>query len=403
MAEYLVVGHISMIVTSLVTLFARFKKLNSNIALNYSTYLLVFAVFYFCVPALITTVTKTSLVGSSQSTIEYASLSALYFTIVFFIFFYFSTRKATHTFNIRNDASWSFNLIPLTFAVLIGFYVLFFLIKDAAYLIEIYNNRRLQADYDNYLIQVFKVYFFSKFQLMCIAFLVLTTKNLKYFALFTPFLMLDILLSGRDLIFSFIIVMTLMYGFLQKRVYIRYLMIILSLLILMGVLRSNAVLEWSDFAMVLGEFSMTWSTTHLIIDSDIINDWKALFVFSILKIFPLGLYEIFFGEYVHYHAVITNDNPFAWGLSGSVISEALSFKSNFLLILTPFIICIYGWLINFLLRINTISTKIVFIMAIVHIHPLIRFTFYEHIMYPFYLIIFFGFWIIFYDFKRYQR
>ena len=403
MTDYIVVGHFMVVMVSIVLLCARFQVRNSALFLNYSTYLIVFGIFYISLPSIITTVTGVSLVGSSKNTIEYAAIVGLYFNCIFFLFFYFSTKKPSHIFEIQPGIAPTYKLFAIAASAFIGLYVLFFLLKDAPQLMDIYNNRRLQANYDNLLIQTFKVYFFSKIQIICISFLILTTKNMKYLGFFAPFLVLDIVLSGRDLIFSFMVLAIVLSGLLQRNINIAYLLGVTIVLLLMGVLRSNNVLEWSDAEMAVGEFMYTWTTTHLIIESDAVNDWQSMFVFSSFKIFPGGTYEALFGPYKHYHHVIVDGNPFLWGLAGSVVSEALSFKSYLAIMVVPLIMVAYGCLINSLLRINLVFTKILFLLSILYIHPIVRFTFFEHILYPFYLVLFFGFWIIFYDLRRLYR
>lgn len=403
MNEYLELLHYIyiLIFLSLFLLLNRFQRKNSELFLDYSTYLLIFGLLYFFVPSIVTLSSGISLVGSSVEAIEYTAFLGIYFNSIFLLFFYLSTknRKCNLAFNFHTSNSFTKRLLVFL-ASLIALYVIFILAKDSIYLIDIYNNRRLQADYDHILMSVFKIYFLSKIQIIFILYLFFTTKKMRYLIYFAPFLLVDIVLSGRDLLFSFMLLTIIMLAFLQSKLQIKYLLLPVFVLIAFGVLRSNNMLEWSDIEMVLGEFNYTWATTHIIYDTNIVNDWKLMFVYSIFKLFPVGTYEIIFGEYNHYHEVITKDNPYAHGLSGSVIAEALSFKNVFIIAITPILIVLYGYLINSLLRINFIFSKILFTVAILYIHPIIRSSFYEHIFYVFFLVIFFGLWITLFDSKR---
>jgi hypothetical protein len=405
MNEYLELLYYALIFLSLFFLWNRFQKKNSELFLDYSTYLLIFGLFYISIPSIVTVSSGISLVGSSIQTIEYAAFVGLYFNSIFLLFFYISTKnnkcKLAFNFQLTSNSSIRRLIISLTF--LIALYVVFILAKDSTYLTDIYNNRRLQADYDYILMSVFKIYFLSKIQIILISYLFFTTKKMKYLIYFVPFLLVDILLSGRDLLFAFMLLVFIMLAFLQSKLKIKYMLLPVVALIFIGVIRSNNVIEWSDIEMVLGEFNYTWATTHIIYDSNVVNDWKSMLVYSFFKIFPGGVYQIIFGEYNHYHEVITRDNPFAHGLSGSVISEALSFKNIVITSITPVLIVLYGYLINSLLRIDSVFSKTLFVIAILYIHPIIRFTFYEHIFYPFYLMIFFGLWIALLDYRRVKR
>jgi hypothetical protein len=405
MNEYLELLHYTLICLSLFLLLNRFQKKNSELFLDYSTYLLIFGLFYFSIPSIVAVSSGVSLIGSSMQTIEYTAFIGLYFNSIFLLFFYISTKsdKCKLAFNFQLTSSSSIRKLVISLTSLIAIYVMFILVKDLTYLTDIYNNRRLQADYDYILMSVFKMYFLSKIQIILISYLFFTTKKMKYLVYFAPFLLIDILLSGRDLLFAFILLTFMMLAFLQSKLTIKYILLPIVALIFIGIIRSNNVLEWSDIVMALGEFNYTWATTHIIYDSNVINDWKSMLVYSFFKIFPGGVYQIIFGEYNHYHEVITRDNPFAHGLAGSVISEALSFKNIVITSITPILIALYGYLINSLLKIDSVFSKTLFIVAILYIHPIIRFTFYEYIFYPFYLMIFFGLWIALLDSKRVKR
>jgi hypothetical protein len=163
------------------------------------------------------------------------------------------------------------------------------------------------------------------------------------------------------------------------------------------------VIEWSDILNITGEFMNTWATTHLIIDSSVVHSSIEAVAYSFFKLFPPGVFQLLFGDYTHYYNVITNDNPFPWGLSGSVVAETLSFKSNLMIFLVPILMALYGFVVNYLLKLNIVFSNIIFILSILYIHPIIRSNFFEHIFYPFYLVIFFGFWTILADVARFKK
>ena len=171
------------------------------------------------------------------------------------------------------------------------------------------------------------------------------------------------------------------------------------LLILIGLLRSGTFDSTRFIFQLSGEFLMTWSTTHLIIESsDKINFLSSL-GFAISKASIPGFYDFLFGDYKHYHEIITVNNPLIAGLGGSVVAEALSYKNNFITFIMPILVVTYGFAMNLLLRSKFYSGKIFFILSILLIHSVIRFTFLENAFYPIFLICFLGFWVIHIDFQ----
>jgi hypothetical protein len=398
-----VFSHYILVILLIASLCNVYRKQNSAIFLNYFSYLAFFGIFYISLPSIITLSSETSLVGSSLQAIEFAATVGLYFQLIFLLSFWMSTRKQIHVLNYNGNAPDIINLFVKIGAIAISFYVMVLLAKDVNYLIEIYNNRRLQADYDYMLMSVFKIYFLSKVQIIFIAYLFFVTRKMKYLTFFIPFAVVDIVLSGRDLLFSFALLSILIYACDGRRINFKYLFLGVVILLSIGVLRANNVIEWSDILNITGEFMNTWATTHLIIDSSVVHSSIEAVAYSFFKLFPPGVFQLLFGDYTHYYNVITNDNPFPWGLSGSVVAETLSFKSNLMIFLVPILMALYGFVVNYLLKLNIVFSNIIFILSILYIHPIIRSNFFEHIFYPFYLVIFFGFWTILADVARFKK
>ena len=271
------------------------------------------------------------------------------------------------------------------------------------YIISIYGNRRLQANFDQLLNTKYKIYFLYNYLVIVTSFLVLTTKKIKYLLLSLPFLLLAILISDRDFLLKGFLLLVILYTIIGHKIKGKYLVFFPALLVAVGLLRGGFFDSTRFLIQSSSEFLFTWSTTHLIIESPDKMDVLTALSFSLYKVTLPGVYEFLFGEYKHYHEIITVNNPLIAGLGGSVVSEALSFKNNFITVVMPFAIIFYGFTMNKLLRLKFYSGKIIFILSILLMHSVIRFTFLENAFYPVFLIWFFGFWVIWIDFKSLNK
>ena len=215
--------------------------------------------------------------------------------------------------------------------------------------------------------------------------------------------MLAILISDRDFLLKGFLLLVILYTIIGHKIKGKYLVFFPALLVAVGLLRGGFFDSTRFLIQSSSEFLFTWSTTHLIIESPDKMDVLTALSFSLYKVTLPGVYEFLFGEYKHYHEIITVNNPLIAGLGGSVVSEALSFKNNFITVVMPFAIIFYGFTMNKLLRLKFYSGKIIFILSILLMHSVIRFTFLENAFYPVFLIWFFGFWVIWIDFKSLNK
>lgn len=109
-------------------------------------------------------------------------------------------------------------------------------------------------------------------------------------------------------------------------------------------------------------------------------------------------------KYVSYNQIVVDNNPLGWGLAGSVVAEALSFRSGLATFAFPFLVSFYAFTVNVFLRSKTYTGFIVFIVAVVYVRDIFRYSFLEIAMYPFYVVFFIGFLIPLLDmFNRTRR
>ena len=398
--ENLIFFHYLVSFISLVILTRSLVKDSRSFFLNYITYLLGFGVLYFSLPSIITLTTMESPVEALPETINFTAYIGLYFNVVFLFAYIYSLKKNqinTKDYKYKNI---KLNTLVLMFGLFIFFFVIVLLVLNSPKIISIYGHRRLQADLDQYFNSVFKVYFISIIQIMITGFLFLTSKKKKYLLLYLPFILYGFVLSDRDFIFKGAIFIAASYSLTGLKIKLKYIVAFLTGLVLIGVARSYSLNNPRSLIIASYEFLFTWSTTHLIVESPESSDLLSSIIYSISKASFPGTYQFFFGEYRHYHEVITKNNPLIAGLAGSVVSETLSFKNNFVTFFAPIIISFYGLFLNKFLKYNFLFTKILFIISILFIHSIIRFTFLEYAFYPVFIMIFFGFWIFNIDLKN---
>jgi len=394
--------HLITIIISLFFLFRRYKNDPYNFLLNYNTYLLVFAVLYFSLPSMINLSTMMSPVTTSEDTIIFSSKVGLYFHLIFLLGF-LMTNNLKHN-SLKKVYLTKNSLIIVSFSgFIISLYMFLLIMINLDYIISIYGNRRLQANFDQLLNTKYKIYFLYNYLVIVTSFLVLTTKKIKYLLLSLPFLLLAILISDRDFLLKGFLLLVILYTIIGHKIKGKYLVFFPALLVAVGLLRGGFFDSTRFLIQSSSEFLFTWSTTHLIIESPDKMDVLTALSFSLYKVTLPGVYEFLFGEYKHYHEIITVNNPLIAGLGGSVVSEALSFKNNFITVVMPFAIIFYGFTMNKLLRLKFYSGKIIFILSILLMHSVIRFTFLENAFYPVFLIWFFGFWVIWIDFKSLNK
>lgn len=397
--EILIASHYLIILLSLLVLFRRLLKDSASFFLNYITYLLSFGILYFSLPSIITLSSIESPVGALPKTINYTAFVGLYFNVVFFIGYLFTNGESSKVFFHQIKTNKFSNSIVLIAGFAIAIYVLVLILINFPYILSIYGNRRAQADFDQLLMGTYKIYFASSIQVIIIGYLFLVNNNKNYFLLFAPFVLQGVLLSDRDFILKGIILLILYLSLIGFRIKLKSIFLAIGILISIGVFRTLSYDNSRLLISLVQEFLLTWSTTHLIVEAPEQSDLVSSLVFSLSKASIPGTYELVFGDYNHYYEIITKYNPLIAGLAGSVIAETLSYKNDIVTFFMPIGIVIYAFVMNKIVRLRYLTAKLFFVLGVLFIHSIIRFTFLEYVFYPIFIMLFFGFWIIYIDVK----
>ncbi|MCF6330978.1 MAG: hypothetical protein L3I99_05465 [Sulfurimonas sp.] len=148
------------------------------------------------------------------------------------------------------------------------------------------------------------------------------------------------------------------------------------------------------------EFLFTYSSAFLILDASYQSNITEVLLHSLGKIFLINPYDIFVNSvYVDYKSAMSNLNPLAdrMGLGGSLLTEIIAFKNIFVIVLIPFFLVFYGFIINYFLKSNLLWLKIYGILFILFIFNFFRGSMFDHLFYPFQLMLYFGIWIFVLD------
>ena len=389
----IILSHILLMIFSLYLLIKRYIVTPHKVIMNYFSYLLFFSILYFSIPSIFTLIMGESLAGSSEDTIRYASIVGLYFVFIFFVAFKYV--NITRSSMLNSKIGWGQTKTKKMILFISISIFIYTVLIDSIYfssMLSMKGDRVAQSLLGGIFTDKYKFGFLFNIQVILISYLFIVTRKIKYLLLLIPFIVNGILLSDRDYIFKLFLLLMIFNGMNDKIIKIRYMIVVFIGLISVSFLRSDSIFEFDRWAQILLEFNLTWSTVHIIIDSPEKQDILSTLLYAFSKLFLTGSYELFVEPYHSYSSIITINKKLSTGLSGSLVAETLAFKNNLITFFIPIIITIYGYIINYLFRINMVFTKIIFIISILFIFNIIRMSFFEVALYPFYLMIYYG-WI----------
>ena len=373
-------------VLTLNTLYNRFLKVCDKLLIDYNAYTLLFSLFYVILPNIVFLTTNKSPFTGNIDVMEQVAQYGIYFHVSLLMGMWMNPGSKS-----VNDDNFVFRRIELwKYFVIITLlsYVLIVLFLYAPALLEFHGNRKMLSALNSELIQEYKFAFVFMLLIYYVVFLSTSSRHgLKWILLLTPFIIFDIVSSGR-----FYIVMSLItYLVLRVRMGLKLdFKKIFVLLIMLLFYRSftGAKFYWYS---VVGEFIFTMGNSHLVLEYDVISLEFYEFILAILgRMLPLSLYSHFLDGWYHSYLISTSElNPLYAGLGGSVIAEALSLNSS-LRIIYPWIIVLYSYFYH---RLSWSSTrlKIFFqLTSIISLWQIFRFSLIENMLYPISLVIIFA-------------
>lgn len=363
-----------------------------NVISNYNFYLLFFSLFYIGLPAIFALVSH-SYVGASIETIQITSLAGSYFILVFLLAFAFSDNNFhlnTHTLIYNRFITY----FSISLLFIVSIYILWVIYSHFDQIISYMGDRAAQSTLNTFFNNVYKVKALFAFHLLLIIYVFSTNKNNFLIILFSsPFIILDLLLSGRIYLFGVSTAFFLLNFYFARNINFKYLIISIFLILSISFLRIEGDFQWTYLSKIFGEFNYTWQTTHLMYESNLHQDFIQSIVYALMRILPSFVYNLFFDEYISYARLAAKSNPLGWGLAGSVVAEAISFKNILLFLLFPWLMIIYSFILNFLFKNFYFIGMAIFILSVIFLQQMFRYSFLELALYPFYVVLFPGFYL----------
>lgn len=383
----------------------RYQRNAQAFFLNYFFYILFFSLFYISLPICVSLISGTSAVFASEQTISATANIGTYFVFVFLLSYILSVDKSFKLDRItRIRIRWIIFLSKII-VTSIALYVCFILMVHLTDILAIYGRRGQQSTFSFYLETTYKIKPLFIVSILLISHLFLSQQKGNYLLLLLPFIGYDLIFSGRTYLFGILIlffILKVIQGRLFKLIYV---FIGIFLIAAISAIRNPGLgdFELVTLILIFYEFINTFSTAHLMYESPLAQDFLYSVNYSFFRILPSPFYSIFFGDYVSYTQITGDANPLGWGLAGSLVAEAISFKNLFITMIFPFFIVIYGVFMNYFFRSKTYSGVILFIISLIFLQQIIRYSFFELASYPFYVLLFFGFHIILIDLYSLKR
>ena len=377
----------------------RYQRNAQAFFLNYFFYILFFSLFYISLPICVALISGTSAVFASEQTISVTANIGTYFVFVFLLSYIISVDKSFKLERIaRIRMRWIIFLSKII-VTSIALYVCFILMIHLTDILAIYGRRGQQANFSYYLETTYKIKSLFMVSILLISHLFLSQKKDNYLLLLLPFIGYDLIFSGRTYLFG-ILILFFILKVIQRRLF-KLTHVVMALLLVASISAfrnsSQGDFELERFILIFYEFIYTFSSAHLMYESPLSQDFLYSVNYGFFRILPSPVYSLFFGDYVSYSQITGDANPLGWGLAGSLVAEAISFKNLFITMIFPFFIVIYGVFMNYLFRSKTYSGVILFIISLIYLQQILRYSFFELASYPFYIVLFFGFHIILID------
>ncbi|TKF64193.1 hypothetical protein FCV58_15060 [Vibrio sp. F13] len=389
--------------TSFCVICSSFRKYSSGLFLNYFFYMLVLSLFYFILPSYL-------VLNFGEDTSNLAvSMTAVYMALAYHTIFLIAFSFSLRTCQLYSGVfEFNFNVLDLTkkMSLFIGLmcccYVIALMAIHLPSFLGNIGSRGAGAEMDRLFMTKYKIYFVSLLSTISMMYLFFTTGKKRFLLLYVPYILYAFLISDRDFIFRFIFLFAIVIGFSKIKINVLWLITTATLMILINYYRGRESVNGfvADYSILLGEFIFTWITTSIIDFSSINLDVLDLVGMSIAKAFPPYLFELIVGSFDSYANYIDSFNPLHFGLSGSLISEVIAYRSIPLIFLTPLLIVFFGFFVNklYVIRPNSLTLKVAFVLCILFTHSAIRSSFYQYALYPIGVMLSLGLFVIIFDF-----
>ncbi|MES9902113.1 MAG: hypothetical protein ABW168_05450 [Sedimenticola sp.] len=372
----------------------RYKVEKDRVFFDACTYYIILTVLYVLIPAYIYIDTGKTLVGSSYSTIQLYANYSLYYSSVLTIYYIFngiiSALKKSHSSN-QSDSN-----ILVSHGVIICIYLLLIIYVIAVYstqlpsISSLWSDRAMASLITNDINKYYKTQFIFVVIVSLVIYLVKRYSEYRFILLLMPFVVIDLITTSRGFLFQtlFIYILTLLIT--NKKVPAFKVLLLSICIAFFAVIRVIWYRDFQidEFFIIPRELLNTAEATFLVIESSSsINAFHTI-LFAIGKVFSPQLVNLLAGKVPHVGSILASDSPLHFGLGGSLLSEAFSFKSTLMLIIYPIITAIYLTIINYFVRRFGFFGLIIFAFYLLSIKTIFRTGLIFTSMEPFYYFIY---------------
>ena len=311
-------------------IYRRFKRVGVSVIFNFSIYPLVFSYFYLLVPSFLPVDEVASdfflLSETSREIIDIVSG----WTVFVFLFGYFASTDRVFEANVRIRIS-GFTLM-FAFALRIGIFLLvcLILVQHGMSIYAVSGDRSASYAYYQTLMETYRIQAIFGFAVVACVIGYVQNRRLANFIPLIPFCVLDALVGGRGYTFSAAMVIYLSYLTYKRRAFrklsITFAVVVVAIFASAFLRRYVSGSDVNPIFILLGEFSGTRMTGQYAFDYlNGVGGVVTYIVIFLSKFLPQFLVNPLFdaGENLSYAVVLNNQTGLAYGLAGSVVTEAI--------------------------------------------------------------------------------
>lgn len=372
--------------------FHRLHRNRRSAYLNIHFYVSILTIFYLLVPALLGISLDYSLGYFQLDTHVQANTLCFYFSSTILISYLFSKDKEFVCDRIEKY-KFTQSIILIRYLILmIAVYVVIVLFLHIQEILSA-QSRAVKSALITEIEARYKIKALFVILVLLVSYLAVEKRKLSCLYPLIPYIVFDLLLSDRSYIFGAFVIFFLISAFIYKPLKVRTGVVFVGLVLSIAVFRNPEAFKLYHLLHLLGEFVNTWSTLLLTIESDTKHSLLESVTFFLLRAFPFSPYEQLFGEYQSWTVIPADNKSVGYGLAGSILGEVASFQNLAASAIFPLAFTIYLQIINKLLYSYTIFGFLVFIITVLYLQQIFRYSFFEIGLYPFYVVIFYGFFL----------
>lgn len=366
---------------ALATVAYRYYRERDLVFWDAGTYFVLLMCLYVAVPAFVHVETGVTALGASYETIRFSAQYSLYFMFVVAVYYLIKAlRSPAERHQSRCGVQGHITLAPISNNVIYGIYAVivtyvlaaFFLSSPGIY--SLWSDRLLASALSMALNETYKIQLMFAITVSLIVYLTMKNGGKRYLLMLLPFVALNLMTTGRDLLFQSLMVAIAVYLLTGTRIPVLKLAAISVLIVSIEMLRATwaGPFELGSYVFVPGELLNSAETGHLLIESQRSVSLLDLVLYSLGKIFTPQLMMALFGGVVSFRDIVTAESQAAFGLGGSLLSEVFSTKNYYLYVLYPFIAIAYLESVNLLRARAGYFGILVFVFYLISTHWIFR-------------------------------